>query len=179
MRSLIVDEIKEDVKLNWYALYTRPRFEKKVEVQLSEKEIETYLPLQTVVRQWSDRKKKIQEPIFRGYIFVHIEPKYRIESLRVDGVVRMVGFGGKPSVIPDDQIDAIQRLLDKNAKIEACDYFTVGDPVEVAQGSFAGIKGRLIEKRGMRRFVISIDAIRQSLSVEIDPGLLKKMPERF
>ena len=172
---MIEEKIEKGLILNWYALYTRPRFEKKVEIQLSEREIETYLPLQTVVRQWSDRKKKIQEPIFRGYIFVHVEPQHRIESLRVDGVVRMIGFAGKPSIIPDDQIDAIQRLLDKNAKIEACDFFAVGDPVEVAQGPFAGIKGKLIEKRGMRRFVINIDAIKQSIFVEIDPGLLKKI----
>ena len=164
-----------ETKLNWYALYTRPRFEKKVEVQLDEKEIETYLPLQTVIRQWSDRKKKIKEPLFRGYVFVHVSPRDRISSLRVDGVVRMVRFGGKPSVIPDDQIDSIRRLMEGGASVGPCDYLQYGDAVEVTQGTFAGIKGKLIEKRNKRRFVITIDAIRQSLSVEIDPDLLRKL----
>lgn len=162
-------------KLNWYALYTRPRFEKKVEEQLAEREIETYLPLQTVIRQWSDRKKKIKEPLFRGYVFVHVSPFNRISSLRVDGVVRMVRFGGKPSVIPDDQIEAIKRLLEGGVSLETCDYLQKGDLVEITQGPFAGIKGRVMEKRNKRRFVITIDAIRQSISVEIEPGLLHKL----
>ena len=162
-------------KLNWYALYTRPRFEKKVVSQLTEKEIESYLPLQTTFRQWSDRRKKIEEPLFRGYVFVHVSSQNRVQSMQIDGVVKMVGFGGKHSIIPDDQIDAIKRLLDGGAALKLHDYFVTGDPVEVIQGPFIGTKGRLVEKRNEKRFVITIDAIRQSVPVEIDPGFLKKI----
>ena len=161
--------------LKWYALYTRPRYEKKVELQLTEKEIEVYLPLLTVLRQWSDRKKKVEEPLFRGYVFVHILPENRILSLKVDGVVKMVGFGGKPSVIPDNQIESIRILLEGGASLERSDYLQAGDEVKVMQGQFEGIKGRLIEKRNQRRFVINIDAIRQSVALEIDPGFLAKI----
>lgn len=173
-----MDNIEQKIitdKLNWYALYTRPRYEKKVETQLVEKEIEVYLPLLTVIRQWSDRKKKVEEPLFRGYIFVHTAPDKRIHSLKVDGVVKMIGFGGKPSVIPDDQIEAIRCLLEGGAKLEKFDYFQTGDDVKVVHGPFAGLTGRLIEKRNQRRFVINIDAIRQSVALEIDPGFLAKI----
>jgi len=161
--------------LHWYALYTRPRFEKKVDSLLQEKGIEVYLPLQTVVRQWSDRKKKVDEPLFRSYVFVHVTAMARSRSLWVDGVIKLVGFGGKPSIIPDDQIEALKRFLKEGTILEPCDYLVAGDWVEVTHGPFQGIKGRLLEKRSLRRFVISIDAIRQSLAVEIDPALLHKI----
>jgi len=165
----------DNSQLNWYALYTRPRFEKKVETQLSERTIEVYLPVQTVVRQWSDRRKKVKEPLFRGYIFVHVSSEDRKKSMKVDGVVKMVGFGGKPSIIPDGQIESIKRLLEGGVSLELHDYLQTGDLVEVTQGPFIGTKGRLIEKRNQRRFIINIDAIRQSIAVEIDPVLLKKI----
>ncbi len=162
-------------KLNWYALYTRPRFEKKVVVELHRREIESYLPVQTVVRQWSDRKKKVEEPLFRSYVFVHTTSNDRINSLQIDGVVRMVGFGGKPSIIPDDQIDAIKRFLTEGYRFELQDYLVQGDRVKVTHGPLMGVHGKLVEIRNERRFVISIEAIRQSIAVEIDPGLLRKI----
>ena len=163
--------------LKWYALYTRPRFEKRVDAELKEKGIETYLPLRRVLRQWSDRKKWVEEPLFRSYVFVHISPKERIRSLRVNGVVRMVSFGGKPSVIPDDQIEAIRRFLREGVQMEPTNYLVQGDLVEITQGPLMGIRGRLVEIRSERRFVISIDAIRQSIAVEIDPSLLRKVEQ--
>lgn len=139
------------------------------------KEIESYLPVQTVVRQWSDRKKKVEEPLFRSYVFVHTTSNDRIGALQIDGVVRMVGFGGKFSIIPDDQIDAIKRFLKEGYKFEPQDYLVHGDQVEVTHGPLMGVQGKLVEIRNNRRFVISIDAIRHSIAVEIDPGLLKKI----
>ena len=173
-----IDQDENNIeKLNWYALYIRPRYEKKVETQLVEREIEVYLPLQTIISQWSDRKKKIEVPLFRGYVFVHISSQKRIRSLRVDGVVKMIGFGGKPSIIPDDQIEAIRLLLGGGVHLEKVDYFQNDDLVKVIHGPFEGIKGRVIEKRNQRRFVINIDAIRQSVALEIDPGFLIKIEQ--
>ena len=162
-------------KLNWYAIYTRPRFEKKVDMELKRKGIESYLPIQTVVRQWSDRKKKVDQPLFGGYVFVHTTSNDRIDSLQVDGVVRMIGFGGKPSIIPDDQIESIKRFLTEGFRFEPIDYLVKGDRVKVTYGPLMGVEGKLVEKRNERRFVISIEAIRQSIAVEIDPGLLRKI----
>ena len=178
VRSEETDEQQEELQtavLNWYALYTRPRFEKKVDEELRSKGIETYLPLRKVLRQWSDRKKWVEEPLFRSYVFVHIRPTERIRSLRVNGVVRMVGFGGKPSIIPDDQIEAVRRFLDEGYKVEPTDYLIRGDLVEITHGPLMGIRGRLVEIRNAHRFVISIDAIRQSIAVEVDPSWLRKI----
>lgn len=161
--------------LRWYAVYTRPRFEKKVDLELKRRGFDSYLPLHTVVKQWSDRKKKVEEPLFRSYVFVHVSPKERVDSMEITGIVRMIGFGGKPSVIPDDQIDAIRRFLEGGYKIESYDYLSSGDPVEITHGPLMGIKGILAEKRNVSRFVIRIDAIGQSIAIEVDPGALKKL----
>lgn len=161
--------------LNWYAIYTRPRFEKKVDAQLHEKGFEAYLPLHKVIRQWSDRRKKIEEPLFRGYVFVHVVPRDRVRSLQVIGAVRMISFGGKPSIIPDYQIEGIRRILSEGLHVETVDYVQKGDLVEVVQGPLMGMRGVLLEKRKNTRFVISIDSIRQSISVEIDVRDVKKI----
>ena len=161
--------------LHWYAIYTRPRFEKKVDAQLKEKGFESYLPLHTVVRQWSDRRKKVEEPLFRGYVFVRTTPRERVHSLQIIGAVRMVGFGGRPSIVPDEQIEAVRRILKEGLKVETIDYIQTGDLVEVVQGPLMGLKGVLMEKRHRGRFVISIDSIRQSISVEIDVRDVRKI----
>jgi len=133
------------------------------------------LPLHTVMRRWSDRRKKVEEPLFRGYIFVHTSVRERVHSLRVIGAVRMVSFGGRPSIIPDEQIEAIRRILREGLKIETIDYIQAGDLVEVVQGPLMGLKGVLMEKRQRGRFIISIDSIRQSISVEIDVRDVRKI----
>ncbi|MCD6165698.1 UpxY family transcription antiterminator [bacterium] len=158
---------------HWYALYTRSRHEKKVDAQLKEKGIESYLPLHTVIRQWSDRKKKVEEPLFRCYVFVHLALKDRLRALQTEGVVRMVSFGGKPSVIPDSQIEAVKRLLQEGLVVEPYQYLKEGQWVEVVQGPLTGLQGILIEKRGSQKLVVSIDSIRQSISVQIDARLVK------
>ena len=158
---------------HWYALYTRSRHEKKVDAQLKEKSIESYLPLHTVIRQWSDRKKKVEEPLFRCYVFVHLALQDYLKALRTYGVVRMISFGGKPSVIPDSQIEAVKRLLQEGLAVESCEYLKEGQWVEVVQGPLTGLQGILLEKRGGQNLVISISSIRQSISVQIDAHLVK------
>lgn len=152
----------------WYALYTRPRHEKRVDWQLKQKGIESYLPLQQVVRRWSDRKKRVEEPLFRCYVFVHITLKDSLPALQTHGVVRMVSFNGQPASIPDEQIDAVKRILQERRALEPCDYFTLGQRVEVVYGPLTGIEGILVQKRGHNRLVVAIDSIRQALSVEVD-----------
>ncbi|MFQ5710087.1 MAG: transcription termination/antitermination NusG family protein, partial [bacterium] len=92
--------MKSQNSSHWYALYTRPRFEKKVDLLLQEKGLESYLPLHTVLRRWSDRWKKVEEPLFSCYVFVRILLSQRIHAVQTDGVVRIVSFTGTPSPIP-------------------------------------------------------------------------------
>jgi len=96
---------------SWYALYTRPKFEKRIASTLGQKEIRAFLPTHSITRNWSDRKKVVDEPLFPSSVFVFANFTERYESLQSTGVVRMVQFNGKPAQIPDEQIHHIQRLL--------------------------------------------------------------------
>ncbi len=161
--------------MEWYALYTRPRHEKKVYEQLLEKQIEAFLPMVERVRQWKDRKKRVMMPLFNSYVFVHIDLKDRFDALRTKGVVRMVSFGGVPAAIPDWQIEQLRRIIEYPDTLQLEEYLREGDWVEVVDGPFRGIKGRLREMRNETRVVINIDGIYQSASFVIDKSLVRKI----
>lgn len=167
--SLIVSEHLPQ----WYALYTRPRHEKRVDRQLKQKGIESYLPLRKELRRWSDRKKWVEEPLFRCYVFVRIPLQDYISALQTYGVVRMVSFNGRPAPIPDEQIDAVRRVLEEIKTVEPISYLVIGQKVEVIKGPLAGIRGVLIQKRNQNRLVIAIESIRQGISIEINADEVK------
>src|SRR5436305_10048529 len=95
----------------WFAIYTKPRWEKKVDGLLLRKGIESWCPLQKVERQWSDRKKIINDPIFKSYVFVRIKPEERLPVLQTEGVLNFVHFLGKPAVIKDEEVANIKSYL--------------------------------------------------------------------
>jgi transcription antitermination factor NusG len=161
--------------MNWYALYTRPRHEKKVYDLLVEKGVEAFLPTVMKMRQWKDRKKKVEMPLFNSYVFVKIDLKDRYYSLQTHGVVRLVAFGGKPAMIPDWQIEQLQQVIKHPETLELEHYLREGDWVQVTAGPFAGVKGRLKEIRGQSRLVINIDGIYQSASFVIEKELVEKI----
>lgn len=163
---------------SWFAIYTRPRFERKVAQDLDEKGISSYVPTRTVERFWSDRRKLIQEPLFPSYVLVYANSKERYWSLQTDGAVRMVCFNGQPARIPDQQIEVIRRMLNHGYDPEPHEYLQVGDKVEVTAGPLLGVKGFVSEHRGRRRFVISIDVIRQSIAIEVEKGILRKSEDK-
>ena len=161
--------------INWYAIYTRPRHEKKVNDALIEKGIETFLPLIKKISQWKDRKKKIDAPLFNGYLFVHIDYKDRFSVLQTKGVVKIVNFSGEPVVVPEWQIESLKRMLTKPEKIQLETYMKVGDPVVVDFGPFKGMKGVIKTIKGQQRLIITIDGIMQTVSVEISADEVKKI----
>ena len=150
--------------MSWYALYTRPRHEKKVFDQLTEKEINAFLPVRRELRQWKDRRKWIETPLFSGYVFVNIELKNKIYALETRGVVRMIGFGGQPTRIPDWQIEQLKQVIGSGEGLRLEHYLKAGDYVEVTEGPLAGVKGYLRDVRGESRVAILIDGISQSAS---------------
>lgn len=160
----------------WYALYTKPRHEKKVESQLLEKGIESYLPLRKMLKQWSDRKKWVEEPLFRSYVFIHTDLRGQQRALYTYGVLKLVSFGNGPALVRDEEIDTIKRILAKDIPIEACCPVSVGDTVEIARGPLMGIRGRLVELRGSRRLVVVIDSIQQALRFSVDLADVKRVP---
>jgi transcription termination/antitermination protein NusG len=154
----------------WYALYTRSRFEKKMLSELTDRSIEVFLPMREILSRWKDRKKRIWVPLFPGYIFVnHVDtPENRFRILNIPGAVRFVGLEGHANPIPEEQIQCVRRFLESSIAIDSYPYMQVGTRVEVIAGPLKGIQGILVEKRGRFRFVIQVDLIRQAVSVEID-----------
>lgn len=151
----------------WYALKIKHRHEKKVDSRLCEKGITSYLPLNTIYRRWSDRYKKVSEPLFSCYLFVYTPLRNRLHILQTDGVVGFVCFNGKPASIPEIQIDSIKTILAKKPCVEQISYFTPGKKVRIKNGDFKGIEGTLVKLRNNYRFVICVDGINQGFAIEI------------
>ena len=154
----------------WYALYTRSRFEKKMLTELTDRDIEVFLPMREVLSRWKDRRKRIWIPLFPGYIFInHVDtPENRYRILNMPGAVRFVGFEGRANPIPEEQVEYVRRFLEASIAVDPYPYMQVGSRVEVIAGPLKGIQGILVEKRGRFRFVIQVDLIRQAVSAEID-----------
>ncbi len=162
---------------HWYAIYTRPRHEKKVFESLTEKKIETFLPLITRVRQWKDRKKRVEMPLFSSYLFVHFDYKYRFDVLQTKGVVKIINFNGVPAIVPDWQIESLKKMLEHPEKIRLENYIRPGEIVEVIEGPFKGMRGMIKKLKNETRLVITIEGIMQSVSVDIDRDFVKKVPQ--
>ncbi len=163
----IIDNKTFNTVPNWYALKIKHRHEKKVDFRLNEKGITSYLPLKTEYRCWSDRHKKVSEPLFSCYLFVHTPLRDRLPILQTDGVVGFVSFNGKPAIIPEKQINSIKLILEKKPCVEQISYFTPGKKVRIKAGDLKGIEGVLTEIRNNFRFVLCVDGIKQALAIEI------------
>ena len=157
----------------WYAIYVRSRHEKSVHSELQQKGIESSLPLISVTRQWSDRKKKVKVPLFRSYVFVNIDiSKEKLPVLQTDGVVKFVAFCNKTVSIPEEQMFWLDQILLSELSIEHVQEFPVGTDVAVMFGPLKGLQGRVKTKNSKTKLVIWFDSIMQGVSVEIDPKFL-------
>ena len=159
----------------WIAVYTKPRHEKTVENELLKKGFEVYLPILKERRKWSDRKKWVEFPLFRSYIFVKTEIKNSLFVLQTMGVVKVIKFGGEVAVIQNDSIRAIKLMIEGGYMPEAIDYFVKGETVEVKSGPLKGLIGEVIRVDNSDRLLVRVDAIQHSVSVQIDRGFLKSV----
>lgn len=159
---------------NWYAIYVRSKAEKKVASELSRFGIEHYLPLQKVLKQWSDRKKWVEEPLFRSYVFVRITKGEYYKVLQTFGVIKYITFEGKAVAIPDQQIEAIRYYLDEKAPENPESIaWEKGQKVEVISGNMAGLAGTLVDFRGKHWLMVEIEAIGHSLNLQIQKNKLR------
>ena len=142
--------IKLSNQLNWYAVYTKPRWEKKVAKLLDEKGIENYCPLNKVVKQWSDRKKVVMEPIFKSYVFVRVEDKEKFELKNISGILNFVYWLGKPAIVRDEDIDTIRKFLNEFGEVTVSEIgqLKVNAKVRVKQGIMMNYLGLLVEVMG-------------------------------
>jgi len=157
----------------WLAFRTRSRHEKKVRDDLARRGIESFLPLYPRWSRWKDRTMRIEDPLFPGYCFgrfVPGVPGQLLSALRVPGVVGVVSTCGRPEPVLDEEIDAIQRLMDSELLYDPHPFLAIGTVVEVARGPLAGLRGTLLRKDRVARLVLSISLIRQAAAVEIHPA---------
>ena len=154
---------------HWYAIWTRSRHEQMVREQLTQKEIQSFLPTVARWSRWKDRRKKIDWPLFPGYCFARFDPNDRLAVLKCAGVVSIVTFeGGEPAPIPEQEIDGIRRLVASTLAYDPCPFIREGEMVEVVHGPLAGVVGRLVRKNEKARLVLSVDLIGQAVSVDVD-----------
>ena len=145
--------------MNWYVVYTKPKWEKKVAERLNEIGIETYCPLITKVSQWSDRKKVIQVPLFNSYVFVHLDEKDRSLVFNSPGAVRYLFWLQKPAIVREEEIATIKKWLNAPdvAEIEVSTY-QVGDTIEVDSGPFVNHKA-VVQKVTNTHYILVLESM--------------------
>ena len=156
----------------WYAIYTRSRHEFKVNHKLTDKQLETFLPVVKSLHRWKDRKKLIERPLFSGYLFLRCQMdayKY-LEILKTNGVVRVLGINKRElSPIPDEEIESVRILIENKATINYHPYVKEGDRVEIVNGPLTGAKGILVRRELYKStVVVSVHLLGRSISVEVD-----------
>lgn len=155
------------VKRQWYALYTRPRWEKKVADLLERKKIEVYCPLNKVQKQWADRKKTILEPLFASYVFVFASPQEHVAIKETDGVVNFVHWLNKPAIIRNEEIDTIKKFLDEyeNVTLEKIPV-RINDSVRITNGPLMMWEGNVIQVK-TNTVKMTLPSLGQTLVAEI------------
>lgn len=154
---------------NWYALYTRSRFEKKLNQDLSLRGIESYLPLKTEKKQWSDRVKVIEEPLLRGYLFVKVSNREYFDVVNNPGAVCYVAFEGKAASIPQKQIEDLKQFVDHyNDRLNVTrENISKGNLVKVKDGLLKGVLGEVVEIRGKNRIVLRFSSLGYCVHTDI------------
>jgi transcription antitermination factor NusG len=157
----------------WFAAYTTPRHEKHVSELLAEQQIETFLPLYRAARQWKKSRPVVLElPLFPTYVFVRTDRHSRGSVLSTPGVMSIVGSSKEPWPLPDCEIEALRRGM-RTLKVEPHPYLKVGERVRVKAGVMKGVEGILVRKKNEFRVVLSLDAIMQSVALEVDASDLE------
>jgi transcription antitermination factor NusG len=151
----------------WFAVYTRPRCEKKVAELLAKRNVEAFCPLNKVMRQWADRKKMIMEPLFTSYVFVRADEAEYLTIKQTDGIINFVYWLGSPAVIKDDEIDAIKAFLSQHSdvKLEKVDI-NVADKVRITDGLLVHREGNVLEVKS-KTIKILLPSLGYAMTAEV------------
>jgi transcription antitermination factor NusG len=153
---------------HWYAAYTCAQHEKRVAAELGAREVEHFLPLYSSVRRWKDRRVQLDLVLFPGYVFVRLALRDRLQVLQIPSVVRLVGFGGLPTALPDEEMGILRKGLCQGLRAEPHPFLTIGRRVRITAGPFAGLEGVLKRKKSSLRLVVSLELIQRSVAVDVD-----------
>jgi len=172
--------ILEKSNYQWYAVYARANSERKLLENLKEKNIECYLPMRKILKYWSDRKKWVEEPLFKCYIFVKVSHKEFFTVLSTPGAVCYISFGGRAQSIPENQIANVKTFLAQSEHEITVSHERIqrGVSVEVLHGSFKGIKGEVINILGQSRLLVRIDSMNCSLYANIERDEVMLLEEK-
>jgi transcription antitermination factor NusG len=162
--------------LPWFALQVRSQRENHVADQLSAKGYEFFLPLYSSRKRWSDRVKKVEVPLFPGYLFCRFDPYDRLPILKIPWLLQIVGFNHTPAPVDDEEISSVRRLITSSAVAEPWPFMAIGERVRIESGPLRGVVGVLTQLKGNHKLVVSITLLQRSVAVEIDSALV--MPER-
>jgi transcription antitermination factor NusG len=163
-------ELRSEPRPRWYAIQTRSRFEKSVAAQLGAQEVEHYLPAFGQLRQWKDRKKLVEQPAFPGYVFVRFIDRgaARLGILKIPGAVRILARGDSLEPVPEEEIEAVRRLLQLSGKCRTHPFVKEGTRVRVRRGPLRDVEGILIRIKNHDRLVVSIELLSQAVATEVD-----------
>jgi len=163
---------------NWYVFYTKSRQEKKVRDLLEKNGFEVFLPMHKIMRQWSDRKKRVEVPLFNSYIFVR-DFEYRIaDILKTPGVAWNIRHNGRPALLREEEFRLINRFINTGYFLETTgevDTFRVGDRARIIDGPLAGLSGVLTGEDRNQRFNVVLEGVQQVIQVQIPVALLERI----
>jgi len=157
----------------WFAVTAKPRHEKAVAANLRNKGLESFLPLYQARRQWSDRTRAVDLPLFPGYVFCRFVYSSRLGVLSTPGVMSVVSFSNGPAPIADQEISRIQAIQSSGLPAQPWPYLNAGQRVRIEKGTLAGLEGVLLREKDSLRVVVSIDLLRRAVAVEIDRDMIR------
>lgn len=159
----------------WYPVYTHPKAEKKAHDALVGKGIEAYLPLRRQLKQWSDRKKWIEEPLIKSYLFVHITRQEQTEVLMTKGIARFIYFGGRMTSMPDKQIEDLKLLMASEVELEITEENLLpGEKIILKAGPLKGMMGEVISYRSQKQLALRLENLGCSIIIHVSASLIER-----
>jgi transcription antitermination factor NusG len=163
------------VEARWHALYTRHQHERLVAHALTGKGFDIFLPQYRAIHRWKDRRKELEVPLFPNYVFIQGGLDRMLNILTTPGVHSLVSWGGRPADIPQDEIDAVRRLVESPLRIQPHPYIKCGDRVRIKSGPLEGIEGILVRSKSAYRLVLSVEMLSRSAAVEVDASMVERV----
>jgi transcription antitermination factor NusG len=169
---------KMNIEKKWYAVYTKPRWEKKVSALLNKKGLEFYCPVTKIRKRWSDRYKTVEEPLFKSYVFVRLNEDEKSRVRLTDGVVNFVYWLGKPAQIKEEEIDVIRKFLNEYTEVQA-------NPIEIKTGELVRVKaGILMDTEGLvvkvvnNKAYVLLESLGYELTASFEKSNLETVPNK-
>ncbi len=167
--------LTSEVKNKWYPVYTHAKAEKKAYEALTSKGILTYLPLHRQLRQWSDRKKWVEEPFIKSYIFVNIAERAQADVLMTRGISRFLYFSGKPATMPDRQINELKLLMTSSIDLEITEEdLQPGEKIIIKAGPLKGMTGEVVIYQSRKQLILRLESIGRSIIVHVAASYIER-----